>query len=252
MHITVVTLFPDMLVGPLGGSLLSRARRSGVLSIDLVQLRDFASGRHGQVDDVPYGGGPGMVIKADVVARALDEVLGRRPGHVVYLSPQGHRLTQQDGRRLAMLEHLVLLCGHYEGIDERVIAARVDEEISIGDFVLTGGEIPALVVIDMLARWLPGVVGDRRSVEQDSFATEAGGLLDHPHYTRPFEWQGIPPPEVLLSGHHRAIEEWRRRQSLLRTLIRRPDLLADAALNRAESTLLTALAQLLDEIGGGE
>ncbi|MBF0160166.1 MAG: tRNA (guanosine(37)-N1)-methyltransferase TrmD [Magnetococcales bacterium] len=248
MHITVLTLFPDMLSGPLSGSLLLKARQNGLLSIDLVQLRDFAANRYGQVDDRPYGGGPGMVIRADVVAHALNHVLAGRPGHVVYVSPQGRQLTQSDGQRLAGLDHLVLLCGHYEGIDERVVAARVDEEISIGDFVLTGGEIPALVIIDMLARWLPGVVGDSASVEGDSFSAGSGGILDYPHYTRPAQWQGVSPPAVLLSGHHQAIASWRRRQSLLRTLIRRPDLLTDAPLSRPERSLLTLLAQSLDEM----
>jgi tRNA (guanine37-N1)-methyltransferase len=246
LHVTVLTLFPEMLSGALTGSILGRAQTQGVLSVRLVNIRDYAGGRHGQVDDAPYGGGPGMVMKPDVVQRALAaSVVDRPPGHVVFFTPQGRRFAQQDARRLAGCDHLVLVCGHYEGVDERFVGCCVDEELSIGDFVLTGGEIPALAVIDAVARMLPGVVGTRESVEQDSFAH---GLLDHPHYTRPVEWQGYPVPGVLCSGHHGAIAAWRRRHALLRTLLRRPDLLPSALLEKAERTVLGALALALDEM----
>ena len=226
--------------------------------VERVQIRDFAQDRHRSVDDYSFGGGPGMVMKGDVLQRALQSVVvgtglnesvsdssckGQKKPHVVYLSPQGGQFVQRDALRLSQLEHLVLICGHYEGVDERFVDSCVDEELSIGDFVLTGGEIPAMVVVDAVARLLPGVLGDAQSFRADSFYDS---LLDHPHYTRPANWaaggdDGVPA--VLLSGNHLAVAEWRRRQSLLRTLIRRPDLLNEAGLSRVEKRLLRTLAQ---------
>lgn len=242
MRFSVLTLFPEMFEGPFTTSILKRARESGRLGIELVQIRDYAENKHNRVDDSPYGGGPGMVMKPDVLGRALDAAQDDE-AHVVYLSPRGKPFDQEDVNRLGSKEHVVLVCGHYEGIDQRFIEARVDEELSLGDFVLTGGEIPAMAVVDAVARTLPGVVGDAQSVEADSFY---GGVLDHPHYTRPPEWEGRAVPEVLLSGDHAAIAEWRRRRELLATLIRRPDLLGKARLDKKEKRLIAALVRELN------
>ena len=205
-------------------------------------LRDFTTDRHRVVDDVPYGGGPGMVLKSEPIFRALDAIAARRgvaPETLltVLMSPQGARFTQAEAVRLSRAAHVVLLCGRYEGVDERV-RARVAEEMSIGDYVLSGGELPALVVIDAVARHVPGVVGDDQSVVDDSFSR---GLLDFPHYTRPAEVESLRVPDVLLSGNHAEIQRWRKRESLSRTLERRPDLLADAALDDEEREILRQL-----------
>lgn len=244
-----------MFNGLLGQSILKRATERHLLRVSLVQLRDFAEDRHQRVDDAPFGGGPGMVLKADVLHRALCALRSSaqteqaRP-HVVYLTPQGKRFDQSDAKRLAGLAHLILVCGHYEGLDERFVATQIDEELSMGDFVLTGGEIPAMAVLDAVARLLPGVLGDPESFAGDSFYQ---GLLDYPHFTRPATWlpgDGSPPcavPEVLLSGHHDKIQAWRRRQALLRTLLRRPDWLAQANLSKPEKRLMELLASELDQ-----
>ncbi|MBF0624949.1 MAG: tRNA (guanosine(37)-N1)-methyltransferase TrmD [Magnetococcales bacterium] len=243
MRFSILTLFPDLFRGPLEVSILQRARQRGLLEVVTRDIRAHAPGRHRQVDDAPFGGGPGMVLRTDVLDQALAAVLAEAPGHVVLLSPQGSPFRQADAWRLAVLPHVVLICGHYEGIDERFVATRVDEELSLGDFVLTGGEIPALAVIDAVTRLLPGVLGDAMSAQAESFQ---GGVLDHPHYTRPAEWAGIPVPPVLRSGDHGAVADWRRRQALLRTLIRRPDLLNGARWNKHEQRLLAALTRDLD------
>lgn len=216
---TVLTLHPDLVEGPLGGSILGRARKAGLIQIDVRDIRDHAEGRHRQVDDTPYGGGAGMVMRVDVVARAIEAV--GDGARVVHLTPTGRPFTQSDARRLAGLPHLVLLCGHYEGVDDRV-SHVVDEEISLGDFVLTGGEIAACAVIDATARLVPGVLGNADSAAEESFSE---ALLEHPHYTRPREWRGHEVPEILLSGHHARIAEWRHAQAVARTRERRPDLL---------------------------
>ena len=217
----------------LAEGVVGRARSSGLLDIVVHNLRDFTTDKHHVVDDVPFGGGPGMVMKPEPFFAALSAIRASRgaPDAVILMSPAGERFTQQGARRLAGMEHFVLLCGRYEGIDERVREALATEEISIGDYVLSGGEVPALVVIDAVARLVPGVVGDDQSVEADSFTR---GLLDYPHYTRPAEYQGRPVPEVLLSGHHAEIRRWRRETALQRTKERRPDLLATAALDADE------------------
>ena len=233
MKIDVITIFPKMVEAGLTEGVVGRARTAGVLDIVVHNLRDFTTDKHHVVDDVPFGGGPGMVMKPEPFFAALSAIRETRgaPGVVALLTPAGERFTQDGAKRLAAKEHLVLLCGRYEGIDERVRDALATEEISIGDYVLSGGEVPALAVIDAVARLVPGVVGDDQSVEADSFTR---GLLDYPHYTRPAEYEGRKVPDVLLSGHHGEIRKWRREAALARTVDRRPDLLADAALDADE------------------
>jgi tRNA (guanine37-N1)-methyltransferase len=224
MRIDVVTLFPRMFDGPLGESMLRVAQERAAVRIRVVDLREYTEGRHRVADDYPFGGGGGMILKPEPLFRAVEALRGT-DGHVVLLCPQGPTFTQATAARLAGGEHLVLLCGHYEGVDERVRQHLVDEEISIGDYVLTGGELPALVVMDAVVRLLPGVLGDPAGSARDSFA---GGRLDYPQYTRPAEYRGHLVPEILLSGDHGRIERWRRREALRRTVQRRPDLLAAA------------------------
>lgn len=239
MTFDVVTIFPAMVEGPLAAGIVGRAIASGLLDVKVRDLRDFTTDRHRIVDDVPYGGGPGMVLKPDPIFRALDAIeaeRGERP-RVLLMSPQGARFTQADAQRLAKDAHVVLLCGRYEGFDDRV-RERVDEELSIGDYVLTGGELPALVILDAVARFVPGVVGDEQSVAEDSFSR---GLLDFPQFTRPPEIAELRVPDVLLSGNHAAIRRWRKRAALTRTLERRPDLLDGAVLDEEEQEILREL-----------
>ena len=222
LRVDILTLFPEMFGGFLGESILRIAREKGLLEVRVSNIRDWAEGRHKKVDDTPFGGGPGMVLMVPPVARCLAAVreMDRRRGPVILLTPQGRPFDQQAARRLAGLERLILLCGHYEGVDER-IRTLVDEEISIGDYVLTGGELPAMVVTDAVARLLPGVVGNSASPHEESFSE---GLLEYPQYTRPRDYEGLAVPDVLLSGNHAEIERWRRQESLRRTQERRPDL----------------------------
>jgi len=242
MTIDVVTIFPAMVEAALAVGIVGRAIERGSLEVTVRDLRAFTADRHHVVDDVPYGGGPGMVMKPEPIFRALDVIEAERVGdcHVVLTSPQGSRFTQEVARELGQHEHVVVLCGRYEGIDERV-RARVDEELSIGDYVLSGGELPALVIIDAVARLIPGVVGDEQSVAEDSFSR---GLLDFPHYTRPAVVGADRVPDVLLSGNHAEIRRWRKRESLARTLARRPDLLKTATLDEEERRLLAELKEL--------
>ena len=239
MRFDVITIFPRMVEAGLAEGVVGRARDRGVLDIAVRNLRDYTTDRHHVVDDVPFGGGPGMVMKPEPFFAALQAVEAERgrPDGVVLLSPAGRRFTQSEAEHFAALAHVVLLCGRYEGIDERVRDRWVTDEISIGDYVLSGGEVPALVVIDAVARLVPGVVGDEQSVEADSFVR---GLLDYPHYTRPAEYAGQRVPEVLLSGHHAEIRRWRRQQALRRTWERRPDLLESARLDEEEQGWLQA------------
>jgi tRNA (guanine37-N1)-methyltransferase len=216
---SVLTLFPEMFPGPLAHSLAGRALAAGIWTLDPVNIRDFAHDRHRTVDDTPFGGGPGMVMRPDVIDAALATVVDDRP--TVYLTPRGRRFTQADAQRYAAASGLVLLCGRYEGIDERVIDARAPEEISLGDYVLSGGELAAMVVLDAAIRLLPGVMGAADSATEESFSQH---LLEYPHYTRPAEWQGRRVPEVLLSGHHGAVAAWRRAEAERITRARRPDL----------------------------
>jgi tRNA (guanine37-N1)-methyltransferase len=224
MRIDVITLFPRMFAGPLGESMLRVAQDRGAVTIRLIDLRDYTESRHRVADDYPFGGGGGMVLKPEPLFAAVDALRGP-DSRVVLLCPQGPTFGQAAAGRLARREHLILLCGHYEGVDERVREHLVDEELSIGDYVLTGGELPALVVMDAVVRLLPGVLGDPAGPANDSFA---GGRLDYPQYTRPAEFRGLAVPDVLLSGDHQRIARWRRREALRRTLARRPDLLAAA------------------------
>lgn len=238
MRFDVVTLFPAMVEAPLGHSLLGRAQESGAVEVKVHDLRRWTEGRHHVADDSPYGGGAGMVLKVEPVVKALRGLREEGPpGRVVLMGPAGRRFTQAEAHRLAGEPRLILLCGHYEGVDERV-RPHVDEELSIGDYVLTGGELAALVVIDAVARLRPGVVGNTDSLIEESFET---GILDHPHYTRPRVFEGVQVPEVLFSGHHEEIRRWRRREALRRTLLFRPDLLRDAPLSDEDRRWLEAL-----------
>ena len=233
MRIDVLTLFPKMFESPFGESIVARARSAGQLELAFHDLRHWAHDRHRTVDDMPYGGGAGMVLKPEPLGPAIRELKGS-DGHVVLLSAQGALFDQAAARRLAACGHLVLVAGHYEGVDERVIESDVDEELSIGDYVVTGGELPAMVVIDAVARLLPGVI-DAASLEEESHTT---GLLEGPQYTRPPEFEGRKVPAVLVSGDHASIAKWRRAEAVRRTAERRPDLLEAAALTPAERARL--------------
>jgi tRNA (guanine37-N1)-methyltransferase len=233
LRVNIVTIFPEFFQMPLSLSIPARAAQAGSVSYRIVDLRDFTHDRHRTVDDYPYGGGPGMVMKPEPLFAAMDAIVAQRgqPGAVVLLTPAGRRFSQSEAKRFGALGHVAVLCGRYEGIDERVRERWATDEVSIGDYVLSGGELPALVLVDAVARLVPGVVGDEQSVEEDSFER---GLLDYPHYTRPAEYAGMRVPEVLTSGHHGEIRRWRRQQALRRTFDRRPDLLATAALDEEE------------------
>lgn len=243
MRFDIVTLFPGYFASPLGESLVGRAIVSGALEIHLVDLRDFSDDPHRKVDDEPYGGGPGMVITAPPVFAAVEALRvepAASPPHVVFLSPQGRRFDTPLARELAQRPRVALVCGRYEGIDERTRTAGLfDAEISLGDFVLSGGEVAALAILEAVSRYLPGVVQAAGSVESDSFED---GLLDYPHFSRPRSFRGLDVPDVLFSGHHEKIRLWRREQQLRATLARRPDLLEKAALDEEEAAILLRLA----------
>ncbi len=225
MKIDVVTPFPKMMTGFLQESMLRRAQENEIVSIKLWDLRKFATDKHKTVDDYPFGGGPGMILKPEPFFRVMDHILkekSKKSPRVILMTPQGERFTQDQAVSLTKEDHLVFLCGHYRGVDQRVIEKYVTDEVSIGDYILTGGELASSVVIDAVVRLLPGVLGDFNSAQRDSFHS---GQLDHPHYTRPAEYCGMKVPEVLLSGHHARIESWQKEQSEKRTRERRPDLL---------------------------
>jgi tRNA (guanine37-N1)-methyltransferase len=243
VKIDIVTIFPKMVAGPLAEGIIGRAIERGLLDVRVHDLRAHTTDRHRVVDDMPFGGGPGMVLKPEPLFAAVEHIRAERgsPGAVILTSPDGRPFTHADAVRLSSLGHIALLCGRYEGVDERVRANLATEAISIGDYVLSGGELPALVIADAVARLLPGVVGDEESVARDSFAR---GLLDYPQYTRPAEYRGMGVPSVLLSGHHREIERWRRREALARTLERRPDLMTAVALDAEDEALLKELKEL--------
>ncbi|MFA5006088.1 MAG: tRNA (guanosine(37)-N1)-methyltransferase TrmD [Candidatus Izemoplasmatales bacterium] len=221
MKITILSLFPDMFAGVFGESILKRARELGAVEIEIVDFRDFATNKHRHVDDYAFGGGAGMVLSVEPIHRALQSIAGIERAVKILLTPQGRPFDQAEAIRLSKADHLVMICGHYEGFDERV-RSLVDLEISIGDYVLTGGEIAAMAIADSVIRLLPGVLGSPESAPHDSFYD---GLLEHPQYTRPVEYMGMRVPDVLLSGNHAEIDRWRREQSLKRTMERRPDLL---------------------------
>lgn len=237
MRIDIMTLFPEMCEAVLSESIIGRARERGFVDIHCVNIRDFTADKHNRVDDAPYGGGMGMLMQAQPIYdcyQSLCENAEDRP-HLVYMSPQGQTLTQEKVKSLAQIPHLVLLCGHYEGVDERILDEIVDEEISIGDYVLTGGELPAMVLADAVCRMLDGVLPND---EAKSLESHYNGLLEYPQYTRPPVWHGVSVPDVLLSGHHENIEKWRHEQSLLRTFLRRPDLLETAELTEKDRKFL--------------
>ncbi|WP_336045849.1 tRNA (guanosine(37)-N1)-methyltransferase TrmD [Solibacillus ferritrahens] len=221
MKIHVLSLFPDMFSGVFGASILKKAQEKGAVELAVTDIRDYSENKQKQVDDYPYGGGAGMVLKPEPMFNAVEAITEGRKPRVILMCPQGERFTQKKAEELAKEEDLVFLCGHYEGYDERIRQYLVTDEISIGDFVLTGGELPAMTVIDAVVRLLPGVLGQEDSHIQDSFST---GLLEHPHYTRPADFRGMKVPDILLSGNHAKIDAWREEQSFVRTLERRPDL----------------------------
>ncbi|ANF98760.1 tRNA (guanosine(37)-N1)-methyltransferase TrmD [Paenibacillus bovis] len=256
MKIDVLTLFPEMFAGVFGSSILGKAADKGIVELNAVNFRTYSTSKHGTVDDTPYGGGGGMVLKPDPIFAAVEDLLAQKQlssdvsgeqasvsspvdssvssdakPRIILMCPQGETFTQQKAEELSREQHLIFICGHYEGYDERIREHLVTDELSIGDYVLTGGEIPAMTVVDSVVRLLPGVLGNESSAVTDSFST---GLLEYPHYTRPAEFRGMKVPDVLLSGHHANVEKWRREQSLLRTLQRRPDLLEQAELTAAE------------------
>lgn len=241
----ILSIFPEMFVSPFDSSLIKKARDKGLIEIGLHDIRSYAEDKHRMTDDAPYGGGGGMVMKVEPIARALDD-LNRGAGAVrdgavvVLLTPQGKPFSQTIAGHLSQYSRIVLICGHYEGVDERVRTHLVDREISVGDYVLTGGELPAMIVVDAVSRLVPGVLGNSESASLDSFSR---GLLEYPHYTRPSEYRGWNVPEVLLSGNHRDITAWRRRESLRRTLMRRPDLLETAQLEDEDRVILEELRQ---------
>jgi tRNA (guanine37-N1)-methyltransferase len=255
MHFDILTLFPAMFEGPFSESIIRRAMEAGRISVALHDIRDYAPGKHRVTDDAPYGGGGGMVMKPEPILNAVEAILGDEspsrwrgesppPVPVILLSPQGRLFGHQAARELARWPRLVLICGRYEGVDERVRQYLCTDEISIGDYVLSGGELAAMVLVDAVTRLLPGVLGDPGAPFEDS---HADGLLEYPHYTRPAEYRGRRVPEVLLSGHHAELTRWRRQESLRRTFLRRPDLLAGARLSEADRAFLR---QLEEELSG--
>jgi tRNA (guanine37-N1)-methyltransferase len=246
MHFDILTLFPDVFESVFNESIVKRAREAGLVSIAAHNIRDYATDKHHVTDDTPYGGGGGMIMKPEPIFRAAEEILDLEEGQepeapVILLTPQGRTFTQSVARELSKHSHLVLICGHYEGVDERVRQFLASDEISIGDYVLTGGEIPAMVIVEAVTRLMPGVLGDPGATFEDSHAE---GLLEYPHYTRPQVFRGYPVPDVLLSGNHAEIVRWRRQEALRRTFERRPDLLAKARLSQADREFLRHLAEM--------
>jgi tRNA (guanine37-N1)-methyltransferase len=249
MKFDILTLFPKMFASPFQESILGKAVEKGLLEIRTLNIRDFALDKHHVVDDTPYGGGQGMVMKVEPIARAIESIKSQNPSAwTIYLTPQGKPFNQEMALRLSSKSHLILLCGRYEGVDERVKELFVDEEISIGDYVLTGGELAAMVIIDTVSRLLPGVLGSDLSAVEDSFFHS---LLEYPQYTRPPSFRGSEVPEVLLSGNHTAVSIWRRREALKRTSIRRPDLLGKAQLSSEDKKLLEEILQQSGTDKGG-
>lgn len=240
MRIDIMTLFPDMCLAYLGESIIGRARAAGKVQIECTDIRDYTLDKHRRVDDTPYGGGMGMIMQAQPIYDCYQDICrktGTKP-HLIYLTPQGKTLTQERVKELAQLDNIALLCGHYEGVDERVIEELQPEEISVGDYVLTGGELPALIVADAVSRMIPGVLSN-----DDCFTEEShySSLLEYPQYTRPFEWHGRKVPEVLTTGHHANVDKWRREQSIERTAQRRPDMLEKAQLTAKDIKFLSDL-----------
>ncbi|NCC86832.1 MAG: tRNA (guanosine(37)-N1)-methyltransferase TrmD [Clostridia bacterium] len=240
MRIDILTLFPEMCEGVLSGSIIGRARENNLVEIHCHNIRDYTQDKHKRVDDMPYGGGTGMIMQTQPIYdcfMAVCEQSEQRP-HTIFMSPQGKTLTQSRICELSKMNNIAILCGHYEGVDERIIEEIVDEEISIGDYVLTGGELPAMVLADSISRMLPGVLASDESYQNESHYSS---LLEYPQYTRPFEWQGKKVPEVLISGHHANIEKWKRECSLERTFKRRPDMLENAQLTKKDKEFLKTI-----------
>lgn len=235
MKIDILTLFPEFFSSLYDWSIIGRAIAKDIVNIDSINIRDFSSNKHKKVDDYPFGGGPGMVMTPEPIFGAINKVK-KDDSKIIYLSPQGKRLNQEIVNNLSREKHLILLCGHYEGVDNRVIDNYIDEEISIGDYVLTGGEIPAMVLIDSIVRLLPGVLNSEESYSDES---HFNGLLEHPQYTRPREFKGLEVPDVLLSGNHEKIKQWRHYKSLKATFLKRPDLLNDIDLSKEDINLLS-------------
>lgn len=245
MNFHILTLFPEMVMDGLSTSIIGRAQSKGLLSVEAINIRDFAENKHNRVDDYTYGGGAGMLMQAGPVYGAYQSVLEKAKSkpRVIYLSPQGQTFSQSMAEEFAKEEELIFLCGHYEGIDERVLEEIVTDYISIGDYVLTGGELPAMVMIDAISRLIPGVLHNDVSAEFESFQDN---LLEYPQYTRPEEWHGKKVPEILLSGHHANVEKWRREQSIIRTAERRPDLLEKANLTQKEKDFVKKHLKVLE------
>ena len=237
MKFDVLTLFPELINAVMGESIIGRAQSSGIIQVNALNIRDYSENKHKKVDDYPYGGGSGMVMSAQPIYDAYKSIvqnLDYKP-KCIYMSPQGRVLTQKMAAELKDEKHIILLCGHYEGVDERIIEEIVDMEVSIGDYVLTGGELPAMVLIDCVSRLIPGVLSGEESYSQES---HYNGLLEYPHYTRPYDFNEKTVPDILMSGHHANIEKWRRQQSLLRTYKKRPDLFRDLELSKEDVKLL--------------
>lgn len=244
MKIDVLTLFPSMFSGVFELSILGKAHEKGLINLNAINFRDYANNKHHSVDDYPYGGGAGMVLQPEPIFMAVEDLLQGETQtdktRVILMCPQGESYTQKKAEELSKEQHLIFICGHYEGYDERIREHLITDEISIGDYVLTGGEIPAMAVMDSVVRLLPGVLGNESSAVTDSFST---GVLEHPHYTRPAIFRGWEVPDVLISGHHLNIERWRRKESLRRTWERRPELLDDIELNKEDVKMLTEIKQ---------
>ena len=241
MRIDIITLFPEMCEAVMGESIIGRARKKGIIEVICHQLRDFALDKHKKVDDTTYGGGMGMLMKAEPIALCIENIcdtLGKKP-HCIFMSPKGKKLTQARLRELSEYDNVTILCGHYEGVDQRVLDEFIDEEISIGDYVLTGGELPALVLADSLSRLVPGVLSDDLCFSDES---HFDGLLEYPQYTKPAVWRGIEIPEILISGHHANIEKWRRQKSIEETYKKRPDMLENAVLTQEEREFLAEIS----------
>ncbi|NTW04722.1 MAG: tRNA (guanosine(37)-N1)-methyltransferase TrmD [Peptococcaceae bacterium] len=248
LNIDILTLFSEMFSGPFDHSMIKRAREQLLIVLNIIDIRDFSDNKHNTVDDTPYGGGAGMLMSPQPIFKAVEWVREHRGtlGRCVYLSPDGEPLTQSLAEELSRESQLTLICGHYEGIDQRVRDELVTDEITIGDYVLTGGELPAMVLVDTVARLVPGVLGESSSAEEDSFSE---GLLEYPQYTRPRVYQGLEVPEVLLNGHHEQIRLWRRRCSLLHTLERRPEILESAELTQEDKIILKQVVLDLEKLG---
>ncbi|OGC07378.1 tRNA (guanosine(37)-N1)-methyltransferase TrmD [candidate division WOR-1 bacterium RIFOXYD2_FULL_36_8] len=241
MNFHILTLFPEMFKGPFSESLLQKAQEKKILLINLIDIRSFATDKHNKADDTTYGGGPGMVMKLEPILKAIENIShNHKNPRIIFMTPSGEKFTQEKAKELSMENNIVVLCGHYENIDQRILENIVTDEISMGDYVLTGGEIPAMALVDCVARLIPGVVKEEESVKNESFYDN---LLDFPSYTKPEEYNGMKIPEMLKSGHHKKIREWRRKESLKSTFFRRPDLLAKANLTKEDRKILEEIIQ---------